>query len=170
MRHLAGPYDRVVTALAVIAGIIPLFLLFGTILSVAIRMAGQQFWPWLQAYIEYGLLYCTLLAAPWLVRQHGHVKVDAFVNMIPTGPRRLIACVILAICILVALIFTFYSGTMFFEAARTGNYETKSVDMPLWLLYLPMVVAFPLMAIEFIRLLVAQTSQPAATVSLPEGP
>src|SRR3954462_14740581 len=52
-------------------------------LDVALRnLAGTGF-PWLIDAIEYGLFAGTFLAAPWVLREGAHVRVDIVVTTLP---------------------------------------------------------------------------------------
>jgi TRAP-type C4-dicarboxylate transport system permease small subunit len=98
-------------------------------------------------------LYCAVLPAPWLVRTRGHVFVEAFITMMGRPLRRAVETFIYAACIIAALVFCYYSAVKLAHHLGTGEYETRSVDMPLWLLYLPMPFSFFLVAVEFGRFL-----------------
>ena len=142
MRSLVRAYDLLVVALACVAGVIPLFILFAVVLGVATRVAGVQPPVWTQAYTEYGLLFLTMLAAPWLVRRKGHVFVEALTDMMPPVLRRLVEKLVYVMCILIALVFFYYAAQKFITHLSSGEYEARSVDMPLWLLFASMPVAF----------------------------
>ena len=109
MNRLVRLYDGLLVALACAAGAIPLFLLVAVVLGVAMRSAGLQPLVWTQAYAELSLLFCTMLAAPWLVRTQGHVLIESFVSMLPPLPRRIVEKFVYLLCIMASLIIFYFS-------------------------------------------------------------
>lgn len=158
VRRLIRAYEFLVVALACAAGVIPLFLLFSIVYSVVVRNFGLLPPIWTQAYSEYGLLFCTMLAAPWLVRIKAHVFVESFVNQLPPLPRRIAEKLVYALCIFAALVLFYFALKQFVFHLSSGEFDTRSVDMPRWLLFLPLPLSFLLMAIEFARYLVGVES------------
>ena len=76
MRVLGRAYDAVLHAMAAIAAAALAWLMISVIVSVAMRNAGLQPFAWLFTSAEYSLLYMTMLGAPWLVRERGHVHIE----------------------------------------------------------------------------------------------
>ncbi len=68
---------------AVIAGTTLVWLMVSVITSVMMRNAGLQPFAWLFTSAEYGLLYMTMLGAPWLVREKGHVHIELVTAALP---------------------------------------------------------------------------------------
>jgi TRAP-type C4-dicarboxylate transport system permease small subunit len=158
MRSLIKSYDVLVVALACVAGAIPLFILFAVVLGVATRSAGLQPPVWTQAYTEHALLYGTMLVAPWLVRRKAHVFVESLVVLLPGAVQRLLEKLVYVLCILIALVFAYFMLEKFIFHLSSGEYETRSVDMPLWLVFATPTVAFFLIAVEFARYLLGPDS------------
>ena len=55
---------RIVAALAIVAGLLLVWLMVAVIAGVAMRNLGMQPFAWLFLSTEYGLLYITMLGAP----------------------------------------------------------------------------------------------------------
>lgn len=158
MRRLVQFYNGLVVALACVAGVIPLFVLTAVVLGVATRSAGLQPPVWTQAYAEFSLLFCTMFAAPWLVRKKGHVFVESFVSRLPLGARRLVEKLVYVLCIAVSLIIFYHALGKFITHLSSGEFEARSVDVPLWIVFSSLPPAFLLIAIEFARYLFGKES------------
>ena len=169
MNRLVRYYDGLVVALACVAGAIPLFVLTAVVLGVATRTAGIQPPVWTQAYAELSLLFCTMFAAPWLVRTRGHVFIASFVSMLPARPRRLVEKMVYVLCISVSLIILYYSLGKFFTHLTSGEYEARSVDIPLWVVFSALPPGFLLIAIEFARYLFGKESMYSESDKVPDG-
>lgn len=153
LKAIIRAYNTLIAGLAVLAGaaIAVAFLLI--VIDVGMRATGFRPPAFTIATVEYLLLYFTLLAAPWLVREKGHVYVDALISRLPGGARHVLEKAVYLLCTAVPLIFTYYAGLLLVDAASSGMFEERAIDIPLWLLYAPMPIGFGLVAIEFARLL-----------------
>lgn len=153
MRSLARIYDGVISALAVLAGIIVVAIFVAIVEDVLIRTAGLQPPPWTITYVEYALLYFTVLCAPYLVRHKGHVIIESLVSVMPRGLQRLFELLTYVACITATLIFAYESAVLLTDAWVTNRIDVRGVDIQLWILFVPMPPCFLLIACEFARYL-----------------
>ncbi len=153
MKALLGIYDRIIEALAVLAGAAIAVAFVLIIIDVGVRVTGFRPPAFTIATVEYLLLYFALFAAPWLVRQKGHVYVDALVSRLPQVARKLLEKLVYALCVAVPLIFAWFAMQLLIDAIASGMFEERAIDIPLWLLYAPMPLGFFLVATEFMRYL-----------------
>src|SRR6056297_2330518 len=91
MNSVIRLYTAFLYAMAFIAGAMLVWLMVSVIVSVAMRNAGLQPFAWLFTSAEYGLLYMTMLGAPWLVRERGHVHIELVTAALPKGPQRIVS-------------------------------------------------------------------------------
>jgi TRAP-type C4-dicarboxylate transport system permease small subunit len=154
LKAAVAAYNGLIVGLAVVAGasIAAAFVLI--VVDVGIRAAGLRPPAFTSAAVEYILLYFTLLAAPFLVRHKGHVYVDAVVSRLPRGVRWPIEKLAYLVCIATCLVFSYIGLGLTLDAIRSGGFEERSIDVPLWINYAPMSPAFLLVALEFGRYLV----------------
>lgn len=154
MKAIASAYNALITALAALAGVAVVVAFVMIVVDVTIRTAGERPPGYTIAVVEYSLLYITMLAAPYLVRRKGHVYIDALSSRLPPAPQWVVQKLAYLISIVSSLVFTWYSVQLLLEAITTGRLEERGVDMPLWLLYLPIPIGFTLVAVELSRYLV----------------
>jgi len=128
-----------------------IFLLIVT--DIFVRLAGFSPWIYTSGVVEYGLLWFAMLAAPFLVRQKGHVFIDAVTQILPAPVQRILAKIVYVICIFASLTFFYYSSDLLIQAFISGEIDIRGEDMPLWSLLLPIPVCFFLVTIEFGRFL-----------------
>lgn len=154
MGMIVKGYNFVLHALAVCSGIVIFAAFLMIVIDVTIRILGFSPPAYTIAVVEYILLYFTIMAAPWLVRQKGHVFIDAVTQFLPPAVKWFVAKIAYALCICSALIFCYFSTQLFFDAWAAGILDVRGVDMPQWALYAPMPLGFLMVAIEFLRYLV----------------
>ena len=121
--------------------------------DVAVRNAGLRPLAWAVNSSEFLLLYITFLAMPWLVRQKGHVFVEFLRVALPRNAKVVLARVVYLACMVLCLYLAWVAGRSLILAIERGTYEMRTFDIPKWMVFAPMVVAFALSAVEWLRYL-----------------
>ncbi|WP_428667038.1 TRAP transporter small permease [Reyranella sp.] len=119
-------------------------------LDVAMRNLSLGSLPWLIELSEYLLYAGTFLAAPWVLRQGNHVRVDMlFVAL----PKRLAVRLEQLVDLLgfgISLVLLYYGSAVVSDAWRTDMVAYKTWYVPEWLLFLAIPVGALLLAVEFV--------------------
>lgn len=151
MAALMRFYDWLIETLALLSGIAfgVMFLLI--IYDVLSRTAGVMMITWVDAVSEYILLYTTALAAPWLLREKGHVCVEFVRAMVPESVRRVFEKLVYLIGLALSLIIVVFSVPVIEQSL--GNLDIRAFEIPKWFVYIPMPIGFALMAVGFARFL-----------------
>jgi len=144
-------YTAVLYGMAGISGLVLVWILVSVIVSVVMRNLGMQPFAWLFTSAEYGLLYMTMLGAPWLVREKGHVHIELLTAALPDALRRLLSRTVAAACVLVCAILTWKGVELVMTNIERGDFDTRAYYFPRWLLTIAFPLSFGLMAIEFSR-------------------
>lgn len=153
MAGLTKAYMYLLNGLAVLSGIVIFAAFVLIVIDVTIRISGFSPPAFTIAVCEYILLYYAMFAAPFLARKKGHVYVDAVTHLMPPLVKTITAKFAYMVCIVVSLIFCGFSIELLVEAWQSGVLDVRGIDMPQWTLYLPMPLAFLMLAIEFVRYL-----------------
>jgi TRAP-type C4-dicarboxylate transport system permease small subunit len=164
---MRGWYARLLDVLGVGAGIVFGIIALATTWDVLGRnLTGQTTVRGLGDLVEYALFVATFLAAPWLLRQNGHVQVDFLVTALPArlgnALRRLADAVGLVVC----LVLLVYAVRVTWRSWASGNIVLKTVVFPEWWLYAVIVVSMFLLVLEFMRRLVLGNTEPAGPADL----
>lgn len=141
----------------VACAIIPCMFTMITI-DVLIRTAGVTPPLWTSSVVEYGLLYLAMCSAPWLARQRGHVAIEALVSVMAPAVRQPLAKVVYLVCGVASILFAWFSLELFWEAWVSGEEDVRGVDMPYWVLFIPMPISFLLLGLEFFMYLIGLRS------------
>ena len=144
-------YKALLHGLAILSGLMLVWILISVIASVVMRNLGLQPFAWLFTSAEYGLLYMTMLGAPWLVREKGHVHIELVTAALPDGPRHLLSRAVAAACVLVCAILAWKGAELVMTNIQRGDFDTRAYYFPRWLLTIAFPLSFGLMAIEFSR-------------------
>jgi TRAP-type transport system small permease protein len=150
VQRIAVLHGWVVEGFAYIVG-----LMFGIgtaliALDVALRnLAGTGF-PWLIDAIEYGLFIGTFLAAPWVLREGAHVRVDIVITTLPAGGAALLETLADLIGLAVCLVLLWYGIKVTLTAQALGSMVLKSIIFPEWWALAVIPLSSLLLAIEFV--------------------
>ena len=144
-------YKAVLYGMAVLSGLMLVWLMVSVIVSVVMRNLGMQPFAWLFTSAEYGLLYMTMLGAPWLVREKGHVHIELVTAALPERVRHLLSRTVAAACVLVCVILTWKGVELVMTNIERGDFDTRAYYFPRWILTIAFPISFALMAIEFAR-------------------
>ncbi len=151
MRLILRLYDYVLYGTALIAALTLVWLMVSVVTSVVMRNIGVQPFAWLFTSAEYGLLYMTMLGAPWLVREKGHVHIEMVTAALPPRWRRIVSRGIALACVAVSLILAWYGLQLCLTNIARNDYDVRAYFYPRWMLTISFPIAFSIMAIEFAR-------------------
>jgi len=169
MDRIAEYYLQFITLLKTLSGVV-IFCIFLLIVSdVIVRSVGLQTWQASSVLVEYGLLWFTMLAAPWLARNKAHVFIDAITQFLPPTAQQVLAKLVYLTCVFFSLVVFYYSLRLMIDAIAEDQIDVRAVDMPLWTLIAPIPLCFLLIAIEFLRFLLGFDSMYGSRTDVKEG-
>lgn len=154
MRRLSDAYDRLLTALFTVAGLMlgamMLIICADVLLRNVALIPGLRGLEWSNEVSETLLYLITLLAAPWLLRQGQHIRVDILLRAIP---RRIawsceIVTDVLAFACCIALVV--YGTKAAMASYASGSILIKTLVTPEWWWLAPLPLTFALLAIEVV--------------------
>ena len=154
-RALALAYRAVLHFLAAVAAVVLGLIAVLVTLDVVMRNLGLGTLPWVAEVSEYSLPLATFFIAPWLLHRNEHVRLDVLLALMPrriaNGMERAADLAGLAI----SIVFVVFSVRLIADSARIGARVVKTLAFPEWWLFLPVPLCFALLAIEFVRRMVA---------------
>lgn len=149
-------FDRLLDALALIAALLIPFMFLAIVYDVTTRSLRMFQISWVVGVTEYALLYVTTLGAPWLLREKGHVSMEAFRTLLSARANRVIEKLVLVLCSGACLIVTIAVWPVLLQ--NFGVMDMRSDYLSRWMLYLAVLAGFTLCTLQFLRFLVTDTS------------
>ena len=153
MQILTRAHDWLLDALKILAGVVVFAIFLLIVVDVALTTLGITPFEGTIGLVEYGLLWFTMLGAPWLARIKGHVFIDALTQFFAPKAQRIAAKFAYLVAITGSAGFCYYSVLLFLETWETEQIDERGMELMNWWLYAPMPIAFFLLAIEFLRYL-----------------
>ncbi len=117
--------------------------------NVAI-IPGVQGLPWSNELSETTLYVVTMLAAPWLLRQGRHIRVDIVLRALPAPAAWVCEWLCDAIALACCVCVTIYAARATWESYSQGSITIKTLVLPEWWTLAPLPVAFLLLSVELL--------------------
>ena len=150
MARLSYHYSRMLDALMLVACflLLTMTLLIGG--DVLLRNIGLGGIPPSNEISEDIIYLLTLLAAPGLLRQGGHIRVDIILRALPAKVGWLLEWISDVIGVICCLYFVWYGTRVAVASFESGALSIKTLILPEWWLLAPMPLAFVLLGVEFL--------------------
>jgi len=154
MRALARAYDALLLGGALVAAAMLVWVMVAMVISVLMRNAGLQPFAWLFTSTEYSMLYITMLGAPWLVRERGHVHIELVIASLRDPWSGWLSRFVAAACAGVCVMLAWQGYDLVSTNIARNDFDVRAYYFPRWLLSISFPISFGLMAIEFARFVV----------------
>lgn len=138
-------------ALAMLAGAVLMADILLITAEVLFRNLGWRGLGWASDVIEYSLPLATLLVAPWLVAQKGHIKLDLLVERMASGQRNALYRITMWVATMVTSVLVYASVLLALDTYQSGALVMKSLVFPEWWVMAAVPPLFLLIAIECLR-------------------
>lgn len=146
LRALDGVLEFLCSLFGVAIGVVVLLIC----LDIFMRNAGLRSLPWMVEVTEYVLYAGTFLAAPWVLRQGSHVRVDLLLISVPKAVARRIEQLADLCGLIASLVMVYYGTIVMADAYVSKMVQFKALAVPEWILLLPIPIGCSLLALEFL--------------------
>lgn len=154
IERISAAWGRLLNALALTACAVILAMTLMICTDVLLRnvrlIPGVQGLAWSNEVSEWMLYLVTMLAAPWLLRQGQHIRVDIVLRAIPRHVGwycEWVSDVLgLGCCIAIA----YYGARATLASFSGASFSIKTLVMPEWWILAPLPVAFTMLAVEML--------------------
>jgi TRAP-type C4-dicarboxylate transport system permease small subunit len=144
-------FDKLIDALAAIAGAGLCGLTVLICVDVAARKLSLFAMPWSLDVAEYSLLVITFFGAPWVLVHGGHISIDIVTERLRPERRRRVAIATNFLCVVVCAALLWFSMGALWRSFSQGNLIHETWVFPeWWLLAVPPPIFLILMGI-FLR-------------------
>jgi TRAP-type C4-dicarboxylate transport system permease small subunit len=152
LERLDRAWGKVLEAFALVAcaliGLMMLMICADVLLRNVKLIPGIDGLAWSNELSENGLYLVTMLAAPWLLREGRHIRVDILLRALPKTAGWLCEWLSDAIAFTCCATIVWFGARATWESYAQGSITIKTLVMPEWWMLAPLPVAFTLLAIE----------------------
>lgn len=143
-------FDRLLNAMAAIAGAILLFMMLLVCYDVVMRYLFRNPTGWAMEVCEYLLVYITFLGSPWLLREKGHVNVDILFFFFPRMGRSFSLFTSLIVCAATFILFIFCTSATW-DYFQRGITMIGMLTVPKWMVLWVIPFGCVFLCLESIR-------------------
>jgi TRAP-type C4-dicarboxylate transport system permease small subunit len=150
MARLSDCYGRLLEALLLLGCLLLLIMTLLIGADVLLRNAGLGGIAPSNELSEDIIYLVTLLAAPGLLRQGQHIRIDILLRALPPKVGWLLEWVGDILGVICCFYFVWYGVRVAAASYASGALSIKTLILPEWWLLAPMPVAFVLLSVEFL--------------------
>jgi len=150
-RKAAPVLDRIMDLLAGAAGVLLILIMLLVSYLVLMRYLLARPPGWVVEICQYMIFVLTFLAAPWLLRERGHVRVDIVLMRLSPKAENLLTMVTSAVGMLISFILAWYAAGSTWHHFTEGIPVIEILRIPKALLLAFIPVGFFLLSMEFLR-------------------
>ena len=151
MTRLGRILDLLMGALAFLGGALLIFALLAVCLDVIMRYFFNSPISWVLQVSEYILLYVPFLAAAYVLKQDGHIRVDILLNRLSPKTQTAFNLGASILGVLIISVVTYYGAKVTWEQYRDGIVTIEHVKMPQFMITLAIPLGSALFSIQFVR-------------------
>ena len=158
LRSLWRGHDALVSAAWWVAIFCAAAMLVLIVMDVTVRIAGFRPPAATVGLVEYSLLYLAMLSAPRLVREGQHIVVETIIGALSGWARVALEKLIYAASAVTCAVLGYAAFVLTLENIQRSALDLRGIDLPAWLLPLPIAVGSALCTVEFLRFLFTRHS------------
>jgi TRAP-type C4-dicarboxylate transport system permease small subunit len=155
-------FDRLIDALAVLAGALTILLVVLIAVDVGLRWPRVLTLPWSLEATEYMLYAITFLGAPWVLREEGHIAIEIVVERLPGAWQRHVRRATDALGAVVCTVLFWYACRVLWRSYESGTMVQKSFVFPEWWAFALVPPVMLLLFAVYARWLLKPSSRAAA--------
>ena len=143
--------DKILEILAVLSGLLLLFITFAIFYTIFARFLDIPGPVWAIQFTEYALLWMTLLGTAWVLKQRKHVSVDLLTSRLSAQTKLYFNLGHSVMGIVVSGILFWYGTVVTWGQYQRGVMDIQVVDMPKYLILIIIPIGFLFLAGQFFR-------------------
>lgn len=147
----AGIIDSIIRFLAAIAGLLLAIMAIIVSYNVVMRYFVGKPPVWAIETTEYILVFSTFLAAAWVLKQDGHVKIDILVVRLPRKSQHVLNVVVAFLGIVACGLLAWYGIQATYSLYCRDVIMIKMIPWPKWVLVAPIPIGILFTLVQFIR-------------------
>ena len=151
MSALGKAFDKLIYAMAFMGGVLLMFAMAIVCLDVIMRYLFNKPLSWVLQVCEYILLYAPFMAAAWVLREDGHIKVDIILSLTRPGFQRFVHVLSSILGFVVMAIITYYGIEVVKELYLSGQPTLGSYRFPQYAITMAVPLGSLVFAIQFLR-------------------
>ena len=142
--------NRICSAMAVLGGLLLLFITFSIAYSIVTRKLNLPTPIWVVQFNEYALLWVPFLATAWILSRNQHVSVQFLVQYLGRKGRKVLDIIHSLVGMILCGVFCWYGIYTTWDHYVRGVIDVASVDVPKAYVLVIIPVGFFFLTLQFL--------------------
>lgn len=143
--------DRACTFLAVLSGLIIIFVTLSIGYTILARAVGLPSAVWVIQFNEYGLLWMTFLGTAWLLARKKHISVHIVIQHFSEKNKKRVAVVHALMGMALCGLFCWFTAFTAMEKIGRNVIDVQAIDIPIGYVLIVIPLGFLLLFLQFTR-------------------
>lgn len=101
-------------------------------ITICGQILGLRPTIWAMELSQFCLIWGSLLPMAWLLHVRRHIAVDAVIDLLPEGARRVVEATAMLIVAVFSIVVTLYGWDICWDSFISGRTTGTILDMPSW--------------------------------------
>jgi TRAP-type C4-dicarboxylate transport system permease small subunit len=145
-------FDKLIDGMAVLAGVILVFITAAVCYSIGLRYLFTKTTIWLTQVTEYALLWIVFLATTWLLREGGHITTDIIYAHLKEKAKKPLDGLMSIIGGLTSGVLFILGNIHLWDCLINGVTDVRAVTVPKWIVFIIIPIGSLLLTIQFFRI------------------
>ena len=144
-------FDRTITIMTIVSGVLILLDALFVTIDVLMRYAFSITYIGIFELTEYSLLWMTFMGAAYIMRNNGHVRVDAVINLLNPKNGAILNMIASVISLCILMVVTFYSAKLTLHDFQT-DFTLSGVLRPVkWPIEIIIPIGFFMLFLQVLK-------------------
>ena len=145
-------FDKLLDVMAVIAGVILVFICAAVCYTIGMRYLFNMTTIWIMQTTEYALCWIVFLSTTWLLREKGHITTDIIYSHLTEKTRRWLDVIMFVMSGVACGIMVYYGFLHTYESITRNITDVRAVTIPKWTVFCIVPIGSLLLTIQFLRM------------------
>ena len=151
---MARLLNKICSLLALIAGLLLLFITFSIGYAIFVRQVKLPSPIWVVQFNEYALLWITFLATAWILFKDKHVSIQILSERLSERGQKILGLIQSAMGLGLCSILCYFGSYTTLEQYSRKVINVQAVDVPQALVIMIIPIGFFLLSLQFLRKLI----------------
>ena len=145
-------FDKVIDWMAVLAGVILVFITAAVCYTIGMRFLFTKTTIWIMQTTEYALLWIVFLATAWLLREGGHITTDVLYIHLNQRTQNALTCIMFVIGGFTCAALFFLGVFHVWECIAGGVTDVRAITVPKTAVFIIIPIGSLFLTIQFFRM------------------
>ena len=151
LARVAAFFDRLISLLARLSILMIAVAWVSVLIEIVMRYFLNKPQAWVVEFTEFSLIFITFLAAAWVLKREGHVKMDLVINRLNPRNQALLNGITSVFGAALCLAVIWWTAGTAWDYTQRGIVHIEMLQLPKGPLLFVIPVGFFLLFIQFVR-------------------